>query len=584
MGRRKIEIKAIKDDRNRSVYVGERAFAATRLTVCSTFLKRKGGLFKKAYELSILCSVDVAIIIFDQKKKLYEFSSGNIQDTLRHYHYYGGPHEHKGPSDFKGGEDDDEEDEDNLDSPQPDDASPPHHGIISHSFQSQSGLQHMRNATPSASPPIPNGIFPHRGSTTHSQGDSRPTSRNNIRRESSNLAPHNHPHSHVPQSNALPMTYSYQPNAPFYHPQHVAAANMHMHTQQVSHMPQHQFTHPPPHSQIQSVYVNDQRRQSMPAIFPPQGHQDRLRHIGSHLSPPQPPRPFQSPTLPEPKLMSNATKSHSIYTPLDDTRSMLAQHWSATNNADAQRSEPLPKADPTSRSQSVDVGLGVRKMENGFLSPRSSQKRTVPGEALPKPPPRPTSTSGIGSFAPPPRMNSMSADVKRPRLTVKIPSEQSDGGSATGESSPKDAGGTSIATPIRAPTENGRPSGIILPPPSPSASAGASTSAGASGPINPFARPPVPLNNSTLYKDSETPMSALPSRFVEGLLASPNSSLFYQDWNSGQMGNINNPASPAIYQPTPTGINGLSFRDGDLERKRKSDEEIGELASKKQKT
>ncbi|EHL02312.1 putative Transcription factor SMP1 [Glarea lozoyensis 74030] len=54
MGRRKIEIKAIKDDRNRSV----------------TFLKRKGGLFKKAHELSVLCSVDVAVIIFGNNKKL----------------------------------------------------------------------------------------------------------------------------------------------------------------------------------------------------------------------------------------------------------------------------------------------------------------------------------------------------------------------------------------------------------------------------------------------------------------------------------------------------------------------------------
>ncbi|KAH7326939.1 hypothetical protein B0J17DRAFT_581058 [Rhizoctonia solani] len=48
MGRRKIEILPIQHDRNRSV----------------TFLKRKNGLFKKAYELGVLCSVDVAVIIF----------------------------------------------------------------------------------------------------------------------------------------------------------------------------------------------------------------------------------------------------------------------------------------------------------------------------------------------------------------------------------------------------------------------------------------------------------------------------------------------------------------------------------------
>jgi hypothetical protein len=54
-----------------------------------TFLKRKGGLFKKAHELSVLCSVDVAVIIFGNNRKLYEFSSGDIGETLRRYQYVG---------------------------------------------------------------------------------------------------------------------------------------------------------------------------------------------------------------------------------------------------------------------------------------------------------------------------------------------------------------------------------------------------------------------------------------------------------------------------------------------------------------
>ena len=52
-----------------------------------TFLKRKGGLFKKAHELSVLCSVDVAVIIFGHNKKLYEFSSGDINDIIGRYQY-----------------------------------------------------------------------------------------------------------------------------------------------------------------------------------------------------------------------------------------------------------------------------------------------------------------------------------------------------------------------------------------------------------------------------------------------------------------------------------------------------------------
>jgi len=54
---------------------------------CRTFLKRKGGLFKKAHELSVLCSVDVAVIIFGNNKKLYEYSSSDIGEILTRYQY-----------------------------------------------------------------------------------------------------------------------------------------------------------------------------------------------------------------------------------------------------------------------------------------------------------------------------------------------------------------------------------------------------------------------------------------------------------------------------------------------------------------
>lgn len=94
MGRRKIEIKAIKDDRNRSVYVIfvlrlgiQIHIEADTQGIDSTFLKRKSGLFKKAHELAVLCSVDVTVIIFGHNKKLYEFSSADIQETLGRYQY-----------------------------------------------------------------------------------------------------------------------------------------------------------------------------------------------------------------------------------------------------------------------------------------------------------------------------------------------------------------------------------------------------------------------------------------------------------------------------------------------------------------
>lgn len=59
MARGRVEVKRIENKVNRQV----------------TFSKRKGGLLKKAYELSVLCDVEVALIIFSSSSKLYEFSS-----------------------------------------------------------------------------------------------------------------------------------------------------------------------------------------------------------------------------------------------------------------------------------------------------------------------------------------------------------------------------------------------------------------------------------------------------------------------------------------------------------------------------
>ena len=59
MGRGKIEIKRIENTTNRQV----------------TFCKRRNGLLKKAYELSVLCEAEVALIIFSHRGKLYEYAS-----------------------------------------------------------------------------------------------------------------------------------------------------------------------------------------------------------------------------------------------------------------------------------------------------------------------------------------------------------------------------------------------------------------------------------------------------------------------------------------------------------------------------
>ncbi|KAH9940801.1 uncharacterized protein BXZ73DRAFT_88516 [Epithele typhae] len=88
MGRRKIEIQPITHERNRSV----------------TFLKRKNGLFKKAYELGVLCSVDVAVIIFEERPghhaKLYQYCSTDVNGMVQRHLRFDGERDTKGPPDF----------------------------------------------------------------------------------------------------------------------------------------------------------------------------------------------------------------------------------------------------------------------------------------------------------------------------------------------------------------------------------------------------------------------------------------------------------------------------------------------------
>jgi len=50
-----------------------------------TFSKRRNGLLKKAYELSVLCDAEVGLIVFSPRGKLYEFASPSMQEILEKY-------------------------------------------------------------------------------------------------------------------------------------------------------------------------------------------------------------------------------------------------------------------------------------------------------------------------------------------------------------------------------------------------------------------------------------------------------------------------------------------------------------------
>ncbi|RWR87869.1 MADS-box protein SOC1-like protein isoform X1 [Cinnamomum micranthum f. kanehirae] len=47
-----------------------------------TFSKRRNGLLKKAFELSVLCDVEVALMVFSPTGRLYEFASAGFPSLL----------------------------------------------------------------------------------------------------------------------------------------------------------------------------------------------------------------------------------------------------------------------------------------------------------------------------------------------------------------------------------------------------------------------------------------------------------------------------------------------------------------------
>ncbi|XP_020572941.1 MADS-box protein CMB1-like isoform X1 [Phalaenopsis equestris] len=70
MGRGRVELKMIENKINRQV----------------TFAKRRNGLLKKAYELSVLCDAEVGLIVFSNRGRLFEFcSSSSMMKTIERY-------------------------------------------------------------------------------------------------------------------------------------------------------------------------------------------------------------------------------------------------------------------------------------------------------------------------------------------------------------------------------------------------------------------------------------------------------------------------------------------------------------------
>ncbi|XP_068656626.1 agamous-like MADS-box protein AP1 [Aristolochia californica] len=73
MGRGRVQLKRIENKINRQV----------------TFSKRRNGLLKKAHEISVLCDAEVALIVFSNRGKLFEYATDSgMARILERYERY----------------------------------------------------------------------------------------------------------------------------------------------------------------------------------------------------------------------------------------------------------------------------------------------------------------------------------------------------------------------------------------------------------------------------------------------------------------------------------------------------------------
>ena len=66
-----------------------------------TFTKRKFGLMKKPYELSVLCDCEISLIMFNSANKLFQYASTDMDKVLLKYTEYNEPHESRTNKDIQ---------------------------------------------------------------------------------------------------------------------------------------------------------------------------------------------------------------------------------------------------------------------------------------------------------------------------------------------------------------------------------------------------------------------------------------------------------------------------------------------------
>ncbi|KAK9239792.1 hypothetical protein V1525DRAFT_397663 [Lipomyces kononenkoae] len=542
MGRRKILIKPLKDERNRSV----------------TFLKRKAGLFKKAHELSVLCSVDIAVIIFGHNKKLYEFTSCDTRQLIERYNYTT-PHERKGPADFQKGsemtDDENENENENSENASPD---PPESKQLSSVAVNRSNTPnphqqsaHLNVSSPGAKSGGHSRSDSHTSVTSQIQSGDRASAMPAVSASMPHLASGtNHIQTSLSDSAGMAAaTLASFPGQAFY---------------AFPHRPQPQQSQS---SQPQQSQLAQQQAYNFQLGFQFQNGQQFVDTRSRTVPPHVPQFEYQvAPSLAHTSHMrmqyrskSSASVPEALNVPADAdaARQQLLPQPSDRPNMNIEPGRVDTRSSNSPRTQSIDVGSAAR---NGDWKKLPATSNTPYNLSSVSPPNFIDGSGGMSSSAP-------SGTNMRPKLKLRIPPDETDpvpnshvqkahnaqapstDPSTAVSSSPSQENNS--APPLSAAKDVSSPV-VLLPPPSPSTYLNASS---LGGPGNPFARPAslsgvgasgpshafpqatsgAANTNATNISSmpnarEQTPISALPSRYVSDLLPSPSTLYTPADW------------------------------------------------------
>ncbi|EIN14740.1 hypothetical protein PUNSTDRAFT_140961 [Punctularia strigosozonata HHB-11173 SS5] len=243
-----------------------------------TFIKRKNGLFKKAYELGVLCSVDVAVIVFEDRPghglRLYQYCSGDIQDVVRRQIHFEGERDLKTPADFNGargddmGDDDDGEGDDDEGTPKPSSQKRKEPAIKTK--PSKSSAASGKKSTPVSI----EGDYNKPSSTLPVSGERGMPAAKRPRIDSTNLGPTLSPPTlHQP----LQRSYIHPPPPPPYGQGYADVNDPYSHSQPQS----YSYSYPPGRSGMDDGYSNSAAYPPYPPRMPAQPHQHQPVHVYS---------------------------------------------------------------------------------------------------------------------------------------------------------------------------------------------------------------------------------------------------------------------------------------------------------------